>query len=88
MQSVVYFLSSLRPTIPNSVNRNVSSQPCELPDSYNTKIMLKKEGWYFKALAAFARLFAEVFIQLTVFAVTRFGIGQRLFLADDNRPHF
>ena len=86
MQSVVGFLSSYRPTIPNSVNRNVSSEPCELPRLYNTKFTLKKERTDFKRLTAFSGFLAEVFLQLAIFAVPRFGFGQRVFLADNHWP--
>ena len=41
-----------------------------------------------KCLTAFARLLAEVFLQLSILAIASFGLGQRFFLADDNRPHF
>ena len=41
-----------------------------------------------KGLTAFARLFAEVFLQFPFLAVMLFSIGRMIFLADDNWPKF
>jgi hypothetical protein len=39
-------------------------------------------------LAAFARSFGEILLQLTLFAVAFFGFGEWVFFAHDDGPHF